>query len=117
MPRQAFRPNAASLDRGGHAAKRAMSNMQARQGRALRRARLLAAGALVLLALAGCSYPKPVRTYEYVLVYDRMTDQFDPLVSLVYIAPDADLAAYERVIVDQFGVGRHGIEDQEVADR
>jgi len=56
--------------------------------RALRRCPFLAALTACLVVLAGCgSYPKAVHTYEYLLNYDRMSEENDPLVSLVYL-PD-----------------------------
>jgi len=61
--------------------------------------------ALVLLLAGGCAYPKPVPTYEMVVEYDRMTDRFDPLVSLVY-APDVSaIARYRNFIVGEVEPG------------
>jgi hypothetical protein len=75
-------------------------------------------GALVLtvvalLAASGCHYPRAVRTYEYVATYERMTDQYEPLLSLVYVPQDTRLQDYRGVVIGDIGVGRHWVEAQD----
>ncbi len=77
--------------------------------------RPLMVGILVAL-LAGCSYPKPTRTYEFLINYDRMTDRFDPLLSLVYMPEGAKFADYEALIIGRMDVGR-SVKDPEKADQ
>jgi len=82
-------------------------------GRAARAAGLVVAA----LAFAGCSssYPKATPSYEFLTGYDRMTDRYDPLVSLVHMP---DLGAFERcrgVVVGDIGVGSIWIEDEDEA--
>lgn len=67
------------------------------------------AGTLVSLAclvlLAGCSPPKAVRTYEFINAYERMTEEFDPLVSLVYLPKATNWARYRGIAIGHVGVG------------
>jgi len=67
-------------------------------------------------ALTGCSYPQAVHTYQYVVHYDRMTDRFDPLVSLVYAPGPRVLADYDTLFIDDITVAKEAMEDpQQVA--
>ncbi len=66
--------------------------------------------------MAGCSYPKAVRTYEFVVSYDRMTDSFDPDLSLVYVPADTALGRYRGVVVGDFTVGGTQVESPELAE-
>jgi len=72
---------------------------------------LLAAVSMAAALLTGCSYPKAIHTYEYLVRYDRMTGAFDPLVSLVYAAPGRRLADYSVLFVDDIGVAESRVED------
>ncbi len=76
-------------------------------------------GVLAALAVlqAGCSYPKPVRTCELVIQYDRMTDCFDPLVSLVYMPQEGSLSAYGNFIIGEVEAGQYWLEDPQMAAR
>ena len=58
----------------------------------------------------GCSYPKAERTYECVVNYQRMTDRFDPVASLVYMPPGKKLSKYDILFVDDITVGEYRIE-------
>jgi len=82
-------------------------------------ARLWHLGALAALAMlqAGCSFPKPIRTYEFILHHDRMSDRFEPVVSLVYIAENVDLMRYQDLLIDPVTVGEEWVEDRPQAAR
>ncbi len=69
----------------------------------------------ISLVLAGCTTPSVVTTYEYHHRYDRMSDRYDPPVSLVHIEPGADLGAYQVIVVGEFTVGREWVNDPEKA--
>ena len=68
-----------------------------------------------LVLMLGCSYPKAIDTYEFLDQYDHMTDRFDPVISLVYLDPAADISRYRNFIVGNVAVGRHWVEDQKAA--
>jgi len=73
---------------------------------------------LVVVAAAaatGCSYPKAERTYECVVNYQRMTDRFDPVASLVYMPPGKKLSDYDILFVDDITVGEYRIESPKEA--
>ncbi|MHC4788454.1 MAG: hypothetical protein ACYS8K_04515 [Planctomycetota bacterium] len=71
---------------------------------------LVSAFALLLLALPGCSYPPAIHTHEYLTSYERMSDGFDPLLSLVYV-PRADaFSRYNGVIIGDIGIGETWVE-------
>ena len=70
---------------------------------------------LLVAALSGCAYPRAVRTYEYVTSYDRMSEQYDPLVSLLYVPEQTAFAAYRGVIVGTVGVGDSYVESPDEA--
>ncbi|MFP4026879.1 MAG: hypothetical protein ACLFWL_03725 [Candidatus Brocadiia bacterium] len=77
---------------------------------------------LLLLAVsafgwAGCSYPKPVRTYEYLDRYDRMTDRYDPRLSLVYLSPDRQITQYDNFIIGNVAVGETSVKNPQKANR
>jgi hypothetical protein len=72
--------------------------------------------AVLLLAAVGCAPPKAIRTYEFVTAYDRMTEEYDPLVSLVYLPEGVSLADYRAVVVGDFAAGVGWVEDREVAE-
>lgn len=73
--------------------------------------------ALIGLAalVAGCSAPKAVRTYEYLADYQRMSDQFEPLVSLVYMPQGARFVDYKTLVIGDVDVGELWVEDREAA--
>jgi len=78
-------------------------------------------GALIaFLALAilegGCACPKPVRTYEVVVSYERMTDRFDPLVSLVYMPDETALSKYRNFVVGPVQPGSELAERSEAVE-
>lgn len=66
-------------------------------------------------AATGCSYPQPEHTYEHVVNYQRMTDRFDPVASLVYMPPGKKLSSYDIMFVDDITVGEYRIECPEEA--
>ncbi len=78
--------------------------------------RLIAAAA-VLMAAAGCTYPQPVPSYECITQYDRMSNQYEPMVSLVYSPIPLDLKDYRGVIVGPVKLGSTWIESEEDAAR
>ena len=82
-------------------------------------ARQQRSGALLVLALllTGCSYPKPIRTYEFIIQHDRMTNQFEPVLSLVYVAQNVDLRRYENLVIGGVSVGEQWVEDPSEAAR
>jgi hypothetical protein len=63
---------------------------------------LVSAAVLAALAVGCGSVPKPVHTYGKVVDYDRMTDHYDPLVSLVYSSGDHTLDEYHTLYIDSF---------------
>jgi len=67
------------------------------------------------LAAPGCSIPRPVHTYEYVTHYERMTDSYDPLCSLVYMPPNASLEGYRHILVGEIQVGKLFVESPQTA--
>jgi len=73
--------------------------------------------ALALFAPGCYSPPKPLETYEYLDRYDRMSDRCEPVLSLVYVAPDAKFADYKAFVVGNVTVGQHWIENAETARR
>jgi hypothetical protein len=72
--------------------------------------------AAALLAASGCTYPRALRTYEYIATYERMSDCYEPLLSLVYVPRSTRLRDYRGVIIGDFGVGRHLVYAAEGAD-
>ncbi len=72
--------------------------------------RIPAVIAVLLVVSSGCSYPHPVRTYEYVTRYERMTDQYEPLISLVYVPHATSLARYRGIIVGEMSVGNQWVD-------
>lgn len=79
--------------------------------------RLLCASGLsvLILAAAGCKSPKVIRTYEYLINYDRMTRDYDPLASLVYMPTKGILGEYDALVIDEFSVGEQWVRDPERA--
>ncbi len=71
--------------------------------------------AALLLLSAGCHYPRPVPTYEYLTDYERMSDRYDPLVSLVYAPEPTALGNYSGMIVGPITVGSGWVNDREDA--
>jgi hypothetical protein len=61
-------------------------------------------------AATGCSYPKAEHTYECIVNYERMTEEFDPVASLVYMPPGKKLSDYDVLFVDDITVGEYRIE-------
>lgn len=74
----------------------------------------LALGAAILL-VAGCNYPKPIRTCEYVTAYDRMTDRYDPEVSLVYMPDQNAFRGTRAILIGSLQVGQDWVESREEA--
>jgi hypothetical protein len=91
-----------------------MSSYPSRLPEAACRACAALAAALMLM-LCGCRCPRAVHTYEYLTDYDRMSDGCEPLASLVYMAPQADLASYKTLIINEFGVGESWVANDEQA--
>ncbi len=76
---------------------------------------LLLVLAVLALAAPGCGHPPAIHTYEYVTAYDRMSDRYDPLLSLVYV-PQADaFDEYDGLIVGEVLVGDEWVESPERA--
>jgi hypothetical protein len=73
---------------------------------------------LSALLLAGCSVPKPVKTYACVTSYERMTDRHDPLVSLVYVDDHLALSMARGVVVGGVDINAQWVRkaDVEVAE-
>jgi hypothetical protein len=77
-------------------------------------------GSILILVLLcgflvyGCSYPDPIHTYDYLNRYDRMTDEYEPALSLVYIVPGASLDTYDAIVVGTVEPGEHWIPDPEM---
>ena len=88
-----------------------------RRGRPAARVWHVAALAALVLLHAGCSFPKPIRTYEFILHHDRMSDSFEPVVSLVYIAENADPMRYKNIVIGAVTVGEQRVEDRPQAAR
>jgi hypothetical protein len=66
-------------------------------------------------ALLGCHVPQPVRTYEYVTNYERMTDAYDPLVSRAYMPDPEVLGRYRAAVVGPVTVGDGWVESRQEA--
>ena len=74
--------------------------------------------ALLLVTCVGCvSPPPPEHTFDFISDYARMTDEHDPALSLVYLPETAKLAGYRNVVISEFTIGEHVVEDREAADR
>jgi hypothetical protein len=71
--------------------------------------------AFLLLASAGCSAPQAVRTYEFIDAYDRMTDEYDPMVSLVYVPRPTSWGRYRGIAIGYVGVGHELVASPEDA--
>ncbi len=88
--------------------------------RRLQRGCVVFRGVLLVLVAAstfsasGCRAPRPVPTSECVTDYDRMSDDYEPLASLVYIPDSNGPARYRAVAVGPFAVGS-GVEPRERA--
>jgi len=81
---------------------------------------LLSASLLAVLfasmpLLGGCHPPKAVPSYEFVTRYERMSEEQDPLVSLVYVPQARRLGSYDGVVIGDVGVGETWIESREKA--
>ncbi len=61
--------------------------------------------------LAGCSAPKTIRTYEYLTDYERMTERFEPLASLVYFPHRAGLDGYQALAIEELEIGGELVRD------
>jgi hypothetical protein len=86
--------------------------------RIARRTLLLVAGMLVCVLQVGCiHYPSPRHTYEFVTRYDRMTERFEPRISLVYVPADSSLSRYRNFIVGNVAVGKSWVENPVQAQR
>ncbi len=71
---------------------------------------------LGLLALAcGCQVPRAVPSYEFLTRYDRMSDEHDPLVSLVYLPEPERLSDYGTLLIGEVSVGQGWVECQQEA--
>jgi hypothetical protein len=75
------------------------------------------AAVLLLLGAVGCSFPQPIPSYECLTHYERMSDQYEPMVSLVYSPQRLDLRGYRGVIVGPVKLGNTWIDSQEDAAR
>ncbi len=74
---------------------------------ATRKALALLCLTVAVLAATGCgSVPKPKHTYGNVVDYERMTDHYDPMVSLVYSSGEHTLDEYHTLYIDGFEVQR-----------
>ena len=73
--------------------------------------------AVLALTLAGCSYPEAIHTYEFLNDYDRMTDRFEPLLSLVYMPEGAEFSRYKGLIIGQVTLGERWVEEREKAQQ
>jgi hypothetical protein len=75
--------------------------------------------AATLLAAAGCSstYPKAEQTYEFLARYDRMSNQHEPLLSLVYLPDCRALRDCTGIVVGQVEVGSHRVAERDKARR
>lgn len=67
------------------------------------------------LFLAGCSYPPAIHTYEYVTAYDRMSDSYDPILSLVYVPRPTAFSNYLGVVIGDVRVGDIWVESPQEA--
>jgi hypothetical protein len=76
----------------------------------LRRFVLIAA--FLSACLTGCRCPRAVSTYEYLDNYDRMADQYDPLLSLVYVPEGTSFSPYRSVIIGPVDVGEQWVESR-----
>ena len=65
--------------------------------------------------MTGCSHPQALHTYQYVVHYDRMSDRFEPLVSLVYASGAHVLADYDLLFIDDITVADENIEKPDEA--
>jgi len=72
--------------------------------------------ALVALA-AGCSSPKPIRTYEEVYLYDRMSGDYEPLLSLVYMPDKARFYDCETFYIGNVRVSSNWVKEDAEALR
>jgi hypothetical protein len=70
---------------------------------------------LWVLASAGCSPPKAVRTYEFINAYGRMTEEYDPVVSLVYLPRPTNWARYRGIAIGHVAVGHELVADPDEA--
>lgn len=80
---------------------------------------VLGLAALVVLSLlAGCRTQNvaAMKTYELITDYDRMTSTYEPDISLVYVAPDAQLGGYDTLVVNRLDVSRVWVEKSERTD-
>jgi len=78
-------------------------------------ARLILVCMVVVVPTVGCRCPEAVQTYEYLSDYARMVDDYEPLVSLVYVPGDAVLSDYRGMIVGNVDVGSQWVESPEEA--
>lgn len=78
--------------------------------------RLLAV-VVMLLGAAGCSFPQPIPSYEVITQYGRMTNRYEPMVSLVYSPAPLDLKDYRGVIVSPVKLAGSWIDSEEEAAR
>jgi hypothetical protein len=72
---------------------------------------------LAMAGAAGCSYPQPIPSYECLTQYDRMSDKYEPMVSLVYSPIPLDLKSYRGVVVGPVKLGGAWVDSQEDAAR
>jgi len=83
--------------------------------RAGARLRFLLLLAVLCLGAQGCHYPPVVHTYEYVTDYERMSDSYDPLVSLIYVPEPLSFKDCRRILVGQVQVGQVWVDTPEEA--
>jgi hypothetical protein len=85
------------------------------ESRGVRLLPALALAAAAILVLPGCASPRAMKTYEYVATYERMSDCYEPLLSLVYVPRRIRLKDYRGIVIGDFRVGRHWIDAPEEA--
>jgi len=69
----------------------------------------------VPLGLSGCRTKNvsAMKTYELVTNYDRMSSNYEPKVSLVYLSPDAVLGNYKTLVISPVKVSGIWVEQDE----
>jgi len=80
------------------------------------RALLFLLAAFILPLAGGCAYPQPLHTYEYIIQYDRMSDEYEPLLSLVYVPEGVKLSLYRDLLIGHIALGGLHVEEPDVAE-
>lgn len=89
---------------------------QRRAGATIRMRYLGLVLALAVFSVAGCGAPKAVRTFECVADYARMTSDYDPRLSLVYLPDPASLEDATGLVIGDFVIGGDRVEDRPLAE-